>query len=273
MTEEIKESDLLFMPEPQRPPDFDCRFANIVGINADTGEAPLRIVWGPTHRKWFQGKNEIHYIDPNGVFLGIPCYVLEAWSPPSVYDRQEWEDSRWGAPNGHWTVSRCSEARPEPCTDPYHFARIGMHEVWDMTIDALGPFPEKGVWDMLCFIRSDEGSFFENALAKAREWRHNATRPNANARAIEDYTEFMRKREVWRAKAHEELRERLRLELEAAMDVDVSQAKDGFSIGPNAGRRHDPNRILLGDNNAVPANATVITPSGLIVKRSAVEGN
>lgn len=229
--EEHIEQNLTFEQEPEAPADFAKQFADIVGVNPQTGKPGLRYVWGMTHRTWFQGENLIHYIDPNGVYVGLPYFILEAWTSPEVYDREEWERGRWGMPTGIHKMSFCEQA-PGPTGCPGHQLGFGLHEEWDMTVDALGPFPEQGVWDFLTVIRNEDMSYagHDKILEKAREWKFNHTRPDAAKRAIADYREFQKQKEVRKRAGERLLLDRITEENQRVLSQHVPVADQGFSF-------------------------------------------
>lgn len=185
----MSKESLIYFPAPELRKDFDRRLREFVGL-CPISEPGIRFVWGCDRKKFYGGTEQHVYIDPNGKYVGLPYYVAEVWSPETVYDRKEWEASRYGMLIKDVEYSKCSLAQPNPCCQ--HFGGYGFHQKCDLTIDVLGPFPEKGVWDFLKICRRDDFSPMtaEEMLDLAREWKHNGTRPQATRRAIEDYMRF-----------------------------------------------------------------------------------
>lgn len=184
---------LIYKPAPRLPEDFEYRLKQIAGV-CPTGEPGIRFVWGCDRMDFYAGREDQKYIDPNGVYVGLPYFVAEAWSPETVYDRDEWERSRYGMLIPDLNFGRCSEAMPIPCQDPGHYlaGRVGLHQVWDSSIDVLGPYPERGVWDLVAFCHGQDLSPLtpEKMLNLAREWKHNRERPQAVKRMVDDYMRY-----------------------------------------------------------------------------------
>jgi hypothetical protein len=139
----MNEQALLYVSAPELPADFQHRLKRITGV-CPTGEPGFRFVWGCDRMEFYGGKEDQKYIDPQGKYVGLPYFVAEAWTPETVYDRADWEASRYGMLIADVNFGRCSDALPVACTDPAHYfaGGVGFHQVWDATIDALGPFPE-----------------------------------------------------------------------------------------------------------------------------------
>lgn len=211
----MSEETLRYIPEPERPADFQKRLEALVGL-CPIGEPGIRFVWGMDRKKFYGGVEDIVYLDPNGVNVGMPWFIAECWSPESVYDRQEWEDRRYGMATGE---------------TKFNFRTWEYEPVIDMTIDVLGPFPERGVWDYLRTCRREDFTpmTFDEMLDTAREWHRNATRPKAAKRAIEDYMRFNDELKAMRLHAFEEAkgkhREFMEKELAKPIDTDFSFAK------------------------------------------------
>lgn len=266
-------SDLIYLPAPPKPDNFERRLADLVGKLADTGMPPIRFVWGMDHKTWFQGKEEIHYIDPNGVYVGVPYWVMEGWSQPSVYDPTEWESHRWGC----------------------EVLKNGRYE-FDPTIDALGPYPDKGVWDTIQFLRNPDmtPASLEYGLEVAKNWRYNNMRPAK--RSIEKFKQFQAKKEIRARQAEMELRKRVQqevLEEFARYDaphsdnptVEVPSNYDGVGSELQTFTKKELSRVreakakadaelarkqdaLLGPS--MPASDVITTPGGLVIKKSAL---
>ena len=239
------EDNLIYIPEPTRPANFDKEFAEIVGVVPGSNIPCARVVWGMDHRTFFAGEMEIHYIDPNGVYVGAPYYIFEGWTAPEVYNRAEWEASRY-------------------CDG----------------LDVLGAYPENGVWDFVCFVRNDDLSFapLDRALQIAREWRYNHEHP---AKTLEHYMAFRAQNELRRRAAANEAKERMRDEIEhfmkqalpaagAQIEVPGTFTKKELATLP---AKRKVAEHLLGGANVLPQDALTTTPSGLIVKKSAIVGN
>lgn len=206
MKDETK--NLLYVPPPQPPADFDKRLREITGV-CPTGEPGFRFVWGCDRMKWYGGREDQAYIDPNGKYVGLPYFVAEGWTPETVYDREEWERSRYGMLTDDMNWGPCAQAQPNYCFAPEHmFTGYGLHRVWDATVDVLGPFPEKGVWDLVAFCHKPAPDFnplsWDEMLNLAREWKHNRERPNAVPRMIDDYMRFNDRVKAMRQKAFDE---------------------------------------------------------------------
>jgi hypothetical protein len=242
-------SGLIYVPPPVKPSDFERKFAEIVGVNPETGEPFCRIVYGMDHKRLVNGEMEIWYIDPNGRYVGMPYLIFESWSPPTVYDRQEWENIRY---------------------------KDG--------IDAMGPFPEKGVWDFVRPLRNEnfEALGYEAAYPLAREWRYNRNNAPSRQHSVKQAEAFYAKRMEKKREAEAEMLRNQRQELAEELAKDVRHADMGFSIPTDLGERNFTKKELkdlrargraLG-GPTLPAPNTVVTPAGLIVKKDALpKGN
>ncbi len=84
------------------------------------------------------GNWERRYADINNDparYVGHPCWVLEGWQSPDIYDRKEWENVQ----------------------------------------HLLGPWPENGVWDFIEYHETDDYEFLpldETALNRVRNWKY-----------------------------------------------------------------------------------------------------
>lgn len=185
-----------YLPAPALPGDFEKRLEAIAG-KCPLGVPGIRFVWGMDRKQFYGGIEDQKYLDPNGKYIGLPYFIAEVWSPETVYDRAEWEASRYGM-----------------LIDDYEFdAATGrMIQKYDATIDVLGPFPEQGVWDYLRTCRREDFSplTFDEMLDVAREWKQNNTRPRAAQRAIESYMRFNDQRNAMKKAAFEEAKGRHR---------------------------------------------------------------
>lgn len=259
----MNEQELLYAPAPELPSDFAKRLRNITGI-CPTGEPGFRFVWGCDRMKWYGGADDQAYIDPNAKYVGLPYFVAEAWTPETVYDREEWEAARYGMLIHDMNYGPCHLAQPAPCRAPEHFftGGQGYHQVWDATIDVLGPFPDKGVWDLVAFCHTPSPNFepltWDEMLNLAREWKHNRERPNAVQRIIGEYMRFNDQRKEMRRKAWIETKgkesEFLAIEL-AKPDTHAVNSFDTIGPAPKA-------------KNIAPGMTQ--TPAGLIVPKSAL---
>lgn len=254
---------LLYAAKPELPKDFDKRLRSIVGT-CPTGEPGFRFEWGCDRKKWYGGRENIAYFDPNGKYVGLPYFVAEGWTPPTVYDRGEWDAGRYGMLIDDMKWGPCRSAEPVPCQAPEHFlTRHGYHQVWDPSIDVLGPFPEKGVWDLIAFCHTPAPELRpltpEELLNVAREWKHNRERPQAVQRIISDYMRFNDNILAMKEKAFEEAkgehREMMAREL-AKPDTNRVNSFDTIGAAPRSKRQLEPGQSE--------------TPAGLIVPTSAL---
>lgn len=218
--DETAENALIYLPPPEKPRNFERDLERICGTNADTGKPNLRVVWGMDAKKFIGGREEVWYVDPNGIYLGMPYWIIEAWSPPTVYDPVEWEEQRYE--NG---------------------------------IDVCGPFPAHGVWDMLKILMDPNAKPepIETAFAYAREWRHNRLRDNAKNRAVAEMIKFYHARQQRKAAAHQLLRDRVQQDLIREFEKPENTAASFASdIGDKAKRKQ-----TLADYEITPAGLLV----------------
>lgn len=126
---------LQYIPPPLVSADFTKEFNRIVR-KGPTGERVIRFVWGMDRKQINRDICRYHDIlNVPAKYVGIERWVLEGWQSPDVLDRAEWESHR----------------------------------------ATLGDFPEKGVWDFISFVETDDGGFLNlgsRALKMARTWRH-----------------------------------------------------------------------------------------------------
>jgi hypothetical protein len=283
----LVEAALLYVPAPRYegiPYDpntgiygHDPKLTQITGVNPQTNQSFLRVVYGMDYKQPIGGKQEVFFVDPNGKYVGVPYLVLMCWNPPTVYNRAEWEANRWGMEIDDFQWSRCQDQRP-PCQ--IHAAGEGTHQLIDPLVDVMGPFPEKGVWDTLCFLRNPDMSFAHYTLVyeKAREWRYNAHQDNAKVRVAAMYKEFLAKRWERKRKAEQLMLEQMQQEIaeDLARPVDHSDKPFSFSqkvLNSNLSDVEKASQEAIDAKYALPSSAHTVTPSGLVVKRSALEGN
>jgi hypothetical protein len=214
---------LQYLPPPEKPADFDKKFAEIVGINGETGLPWLRVVWGCDHTRYYAGEMHVWYIDPNGKYVGMPYWILENWAPPTAYSREEWEVERWGCEVPGFEITQCATVRPQPCFE--HARGVGYHAKWDPTIDVLGEFPEKGVWDMAKILMDENGmpESIESAYRYAREWKFNFNRKAAMSaeRRVAEYKKFYFKNQQKKREAEQLLLENRRAQMIEEIDRDI----------------------------------------------------
>jgi len=249
MNKEDKEdySNLTYLPPPEKPREWDERFRKLIGINAATGEPWLRVVWGMDRKKFIAGVEEVWYIDPNGKYVGMPYLILEKWAPPQTYDRAEWEESRY-----------------------------------DGTLDVLGAFPEKGVWDFLCTVRNEkmEPGGWDMAYRRAEEAVYNAEQPNARKRNIGLMIDGYKKRKEAQAEAHKEYRRQVQDELineitkgepNAAFNFATDRAERTYTKKNLRKKREQEEREQLADEQ-LPSSSFAILPHGLTIPKRDILG-
>lgn len=195
MTEDIK---LEYLPAPdsiEAIERFNASIALITG-RTPTGTGFLRVGWGMDITKFYGGTEQVKYFDPNGRFVGLPFYVLEAWSAPEVYDPAEWQQLRY-----------------------------------EGELDVLGAYPRTGVWDFLHVCRREDFTaqpLGEEILATCRNWRYHATRGDARRRALADYKAFQDKKKQLQQTAFEEYQAAQREEL--ARELAKPETNSAFSL-------------------------------------------
>lgn len=163
------ESHLKYEPAPSVPADFDRQLKNIVP-RCPTGEPYLRFTWGMDATEVLDDKILHRYPDPDGVYVGLPFWVLEGWQSPDVYDKTEWLENE----------------------------------------DVLGPWPANGVWDYIETVKDDQGRFLNlgsKALQMARSWRH--WQSKSKARVLAELVEHRCKLQVLKEKRWEEQKQEM----------------------------------------------------------------
>ncbi|HXG86115.1 MAG TPA: hypothetical protein VNI84_18995 [Pyrinomonadaceae bacterium] len=130
-------SDLIYLPAPAPVLSDFAEELKKIVGECPTGETYLRFSWGMDVTERW-GEDVVHrYPDPDDKHVALPRFVMEGWQSPEVYDRAEWKKN----------------------------------------IDVLGDFPERGVWDFVSILQTDDGDFLPlgtqalNMAYESRFWR------------------------------------------------------------------------------------------------------
>jgi hypothetical protein len=256
-----EESGLRYEAGPEKPKSFDAEIAAIVG-NCPAGFPWIKWTWAMDRTKFYGGKEQHVYFDPKGEYCAPPYFVMEAWVPETVYDREDWNNRRYGMLTGEMSFGLCRHAQPEPCYQ--HALGVGYHQKYDATIDVLGPFPDKGTWDFIRFSRSDDGRMmtFGEMLDVTRAWKALNEAPGSKQRAIDDYMRSTEEREILRTKLAEEVRGKHREYLAKELaKPELGQLMSLPSQKP----------ALKNISNAPVPSGMAATKSGLVVPKSTLE--
>lgn len=170
-------TDLLYPTRPETPQDFEKNLSAIVPL-CPTGERYLRFRWAPDITEEFDGQTGYRYPDIYNnppKYCAMPYFIMEGWQSPEVFDRDEWEATRFTK-----YVDFDGNLVPREAFSQFEDNEIG--EVGELiTFDVLGEFPEKGVWDFIEVLRGDEGETLPlggYALQLAQQWAFWRTKPH-----------------------------------------------------------------------------------------------
>lgn len=124
----------------QTPPEIQERLARAGGVNL-FGEPNFRAVWGWSRLGWIGGK----WVDRNPATGGMIREVVEARWVPKYLPFDRWHIERW--------------LPPELYGPRENWNRITQETEGVQNVEALGPFPSRGEYELCMTLEGAAGEF------------------------------------------------------------------------------------------------------------------